>query len=605
MITEDIIKQAQAGDSEAFAMIYNETIKTAYYVAKRILLDEDATEDVLQEAYIAVFNHLSDYKTGNLQGWIDTIVANRAKNYLRRKNPILFSEMETEENPVVEFEEEKMEFRPDEKVDYNETQRLILEMVDNLSPEQRLSIMLFYFEDKSVKEIAEICECSENTVKSRLNYARKKIKEDVLELEKKGTKLYSVSIIPFIIWLLAEKAKSSMVSQGVVAKIFTGVSTGVNTATNAAAGAVANTAANTAANTVANTAGNMVGNTIMNTAVNATVGTTTKVVAGKVGMALGAKIALSIAGAAVAAGAVIGGVAIVNHNQENETSNYISATEQQVIETTVIEGDTTTSITEDSTAEEVESNDWKCLEGHYLNDYRNNSDGGLIISNVQGDVNNLEDITFDVEYGGENADEVIIEGDIIKTTFNREDGSRRYMEFRIWTDFEKNEITGKILELVESMTINAEGNVASMNNVAPVIYSQYVAYNKNNSVIWRPVIDGKYEQDASQMSGTPDDFVYSVSVEQNEYGDRIVIIEIHNKDGLLIDTLTSESFYNEGGPFCNFWAKTMDGAVFVCRLECIEKHTKLELNCNLYTKDYTPDWYNGENLNAYVTAIEN
>ena len=91
MITEDIIRQAQAGDSEAFAMIYNETIKTAYYVAKRILLDEDATEDVLQEAYIAVFNHLSDYKTGNLQGWIDTIVANRAKNYLRRKNPILFS----------------------------------------------------------------------------------------------------------------------------------------------------------------------------------------------------------------------------------------------------------------------------------------------------------------------------------------------------------------------------------------------------------------------------------------------------------------------------------------------------------------------------------
>ena len=601
MITEDIIRQAQAGDSEACALIYNETIKTAYYVAKRILLDEDATEDVLQEAYIAVFNHLSDYKTGNLQGWIDTIVANRAKNYLRRKNPILFSEMETEENPVVEFEEEKMEFRPDEKVDYNETQRLILEMVDNLSPEQRLSIMLFYFEDKSVKEIAEICECSENTVKSRLNYARKKIKEDVLELEKKGTKLYSVSVIPFIIWLLAEKAKSSMVTEAAASKIFSSVCTSVNSA----AGMAANTAVNTAANTVANTAGNVVGNTIMNTAVNATVGTTTKVVAGKVGMALGAKIALSIAGAAVAAGAVIGGVAIVNHNQENETSNYISATEQPVIETTVIEGDTTTSITEDSTAEEVESNGWKCLEGHYLRDYRNNSDGGLIISNVQGDVNNLEDITFDVEYGGEKADEVIIEGGIIKTTFNREDGSRRYMEFRIWTDFEKNEITGKILELVESMTINAEGNVASMNNVAPVIYSQYVAYNKNNSVIWRPVIDGKYEQDASQMSGTPDDFVYSVSVEQNEYGERIVIIEIHNKDGLLIDTLTSESFYNEGGPFCNFWAKTMDGAVFVCRLECIEKHTKLELNCNLYTKDYTPDWYNGENLNAYVTAIEN
>ena len=46
MITEDIIKEAQAGNSHAFETIYNETVKTAYYVAKRILLDEDATEDV-------------------------------------------------------------------------------------------------------------------------------------------------------------------------------------------------------------------------------------------------------------------------------------------------------------------------------------------------------------------------------------------------------------------------------------------------------------------------------------------------------------------------------------------------------------------------------
>ena len=49
MVTEEIIKQAQAGNSEAFAIIYNETVKTAYYVAKRILISEDATEDVLQD----------------------------------------------------------------------------------------------------------------------------------------------------------------------------------------------------------------------------------------------------------------------------------------------------------------------------------------------------------------------------------------------------------------------------------------------------------------------------------------------------------------------------------------------------------------------------
>lgn len=283
MITEEIIKEAQAGSSEAFTIIYNETIKTAYYVAKRILLDEDATEDVLQESYIAVFNHLADFKTGNLQGWIDTIVANRAKNYLRRKNPICFSEMETEENPVVEFEEEKIEFRPDEKIDYDETQRLILEIVDNLSPEQRISVMLFYFEEKSVKEIAEICECSENTVKSRLNYARKKIKEDVLELEKKGTKLYSVSIIPFIIWMLSEKAKASVVSANSAAKIYYGVNAGLNGSINVAASTV------------------------------------TSGVAAKAGMALGVKIAIAAVAGTVAIGGTAAGVAIAYHMSNEES----------------------------------------------------------------------------------------------------------------------------------------------------------------------------------------------------------------------------------------------------------------------------------------------
>lgn len=295
MVTESIIKEAQAGNSEAFAVIYNETFRTAYYVAKRILLDEDATEDVLQEAYIAVFKNLSEYKTGNLQGWVDTIVANRAKNYLRRKNPILFSEMETEEKPVVEFEEEKIEFRPDEKIDYDETQRLILDIVDNLSPEQRLSVMLFYFEDKSVKEIAEICQCSENTVKSRLNYARKKIKEDVLELEKKGIKLYSISIIPFIIWMLSEKAKACHVSQDMTAKILSNV----NAVTNTVANVTVNTTANTVANTVA------------------------KNVASKVGMSLGAKIGIVAATVAAVAGIGVGIIMFGDNNEapENDERN--------------------------------------------------------------------------------------------------------------------------------------------------------------------------------------------------------------------------------------------------------------------------------------------
>ena len=356
MITESIIREAQAGNGEAFAIIYNETIKTAYYVAKRILLDEDATEDVLQESYIAVYNHLADYKTGNLQGWIDTIVANRAKNYLRRKNPIYFSEMETEENPVVEFEEEKIEFRPDEKIDYDETQRLILEIVDNLSPEQRISVMLFYFEEKTVKEIAEICECSENTVKSRLNYARKKIKEDVLELEKKGTKLYSVSIIPFIVWMLSEKAKASVVPSSASAKIFYGVSMGVNSSVNGAA----------------SYAGNAMVNAAPGTATNMVAGTVTGAVATKAGLALGAKIAIAAVAGTVAIGGTAAGVAVAYHmsTQDNQkASKNKSGVEGPKAEEDIYVKVGKVKIPITSTWEELveicEENDWEIADSLY------------------------------------------------------------------------------------------------------------------------------------------------------------------------------------------------------------------------------------------------
>lgn len=376
MITEEIIKEAQAGNSQAFATIYDETVRTSYYVAKRILLDDDATEDVLQESYIAVYNHLSDFQTGNLQGWVDTIVANRAKNYLRRKNPILFSEMETEEKPVVEFEEEKIEFRPDEKVDYDETQRLVLEIVDNLSPEQRLSIMLFYFEDKSVKEIAEICECSENTVKSRLNYARKKIKEDVLELEKKGTKLYSAPIIPFIIWMLSKKAKVCQVPQGMSAKVLSGV--------------------NSVTNIAANSAGNVVVNIGSKTATDAIVG--------KAGMAIGVKIGIAAATVAAVVGLGIGIVMLSDNNDASKNDEKKSEYSENMSEDSS-KGDTATEDVSKDEADNDETSDNSNVNGNieilgggnYIKEKDKN--GKTIFFNGYGTINLEEEVIGDIYKG--------------------------------------------------------------------------------------------------------------------------------------------------------------------------------------------------------------
>lgn len=54
-----------------------------------------------------------------------------------------------------------------------ETKELVHYLLDGLSDEQRMSILMFHIENASVSEIAQAMDCSENTVKSRLNYGRK------------------------------------------------------------------------------------------------------------------------------------------------------------------------------------------------------------------------------------------------------------------------------------------------------------------------------------------------------------------------------------------------------------------------------------------------
>ena len=149
----------------------------------------------------------------NFQGWLNTIVVNRSKDYLKKKKPMLFSQMvsEEDEGSELDFEDEGGYFSPDQKVDYAETKRLIQGMIDRLPQEQRMAIVLFYLEEMPVKQIARVMECSEGTVKSRLNYGRKAIKAQVLELEKKGTKLYCVPFIPFLYWLFRQQVLSTVV----------------------------------------------------------------------------------------------------------------------------------------------------------------------------------------------------------------------------------------------------------------------------------------------------------------------------------------------------------------------------------------------------------
>lgn len=184
----ELVRRAQKGDAEAQSALYEGMYKRVYYLALRLTSSPEDAEDAAQEAFISAFKALGRLRDPNaFEGWLFQIAANKCRNKAARTK--------TEEELPEGYEENTPDpneaLLPEEALQSEEKRRMILAIIDALPQAQRECVMLFYFSELSVKQIAEELGCSEGTVKSRLNYARQKIREGVLEVEERdGIRLH-------------------------------------------------------------------------------------------------------------------------------------------------------------------------------------------------------------------------------------------------------------------------------------------------------------------------------------------------------------------------------------------------------------------------------
>ena len=260
----EAVQKAMKGDQEAYTYLYEKTYTKCFYLARKFLNSEHTAQDIVQDAYVKAFKSLDTLEDPEkFPSWIGTIVSNLAKNELKRRKVTLFSETENEDGQDISdtFVDDRVSVQPEVVMDQNETTRLMKEIIDTLTDEQRICVTMFYMEQMSVKEMASVLEVSENTVKSRLNYGRQKIKDKVLDLEKKGTKLYGLAPIPFFLLLLKEDVKAAQTTQ------IPSMSAAVSSATKAVTAA-------------AGTGSTVAGTTVATVAAGAGKGIATKVIAG-------------------------------------------------------------------------------------------------------------------------------------------------------------------------------------------------------------------------------------------------------------------------------------------------------------------------------------
>lgn len=234
----ELVLKAKSGDQQAMEQLYEMTYSRVYCTIRVMVKDEQETLDLLQDSYIKAFKHLNQFEgTEKFLPWIQQIARNTAKDWLKKKHPAFFADLRSEKKTEWESpaEEQIMDVNdgnwPEKVLDREETARLIREILDGLPEDQRVVIEMFYYEKLSVKQIALALGLSESAVKSRLFYGRRKIETKVLALEKKGTRLYGLAPIPFLLWLLrCQEGGNVLPSRDLLRQILTKTTAGADAA---------------------------------------------------------------------------------------------------------------------------------------------------------------------------------------------------------------------------------------------------------------------------------------------------------------------------------------------------------------------------------------
>ena len=173
MEEKDLINMLKRGKEEAYYELINlygnRLLRTSFLIIK----DEVEAEDVVQETFVKVFKYIKRFKAeSSLYTWIYRIAQNIIKDKLRGQ---IYT---------TPYEDNEIDFKTPEDIIIDNVHREILRLeLDNLSFIYKQVLVLFYFDDLTIKEIAQILDEKEGTVKSKLSRGRKLLKQ---ALEKGG-----------------------------------------------------------------------------------------------------------------------------------------------------------------------------------------------------------------------------------------------------------------------------------------------------------------------------------------------------------------------------------------------------------------------------------
>jgi RNA polymerase sigma factor (sigma-70 family) len=178
LVDDSIIEGCAAGKRSAQSTLYDRYAPSMLAVCMRYARDRDEAEDILQEAFLKIFQNISSFRyEGSFEGWMKRVLINHALNHYRRirKMPFLEDIDEIRETDILDREDQDLLPAP-------VSAEKLTSLIQKLPPGYRMVFNMYVFEEFSHKEISKELNISENTSKTQLLKARRMLRNKINEL---------------------------------------------------------------------------------------------------------------------------------------------------------------------------------------------------------------------------------------------------------------------------------------------------------------------------------------------------------------------------------------------------------------------------------------
>ncbi|MDO4945149.1 MAG: sigma-70 family RNA polymerase sigma factor [Ruminococcus sp.] len=212
----ETVEKARNGDKKAFETLYGEYHDKLYFFVLKNVKNKETAEDITHETFLRSMEKISELEKPDTYGsWLHSIAYNKCRDHFRKESQnAYFNSDEELESAIEDVHINEPIMLPDDYAVNKDLKRQLKKVIDELKPDMKSAVILYYYNNMSVEEVARTLKIKENAAKQKLFQARKKLKKKIDKLTESGASLCAVPVGAMLRRTISPKYAETAVKSG-------------------------------------------------------------------------------------------------------------------------------------------------------------------------------------------------------------------------------------------------------------------------------------------------------------------------------------------------------------------------------------------------------